>query len=93
MTKANNFQTTMKRVWEMPGLEHNAVVRATRLGATQIRPFGHDGFRETPGDMPASLWRFRDGSEYVIGDDGSWCMAARRPGSPSYLDAEPRAQT
>lgn len=79
---AHNFSYATKRAWEeAPRGEHNAVKRAQRLGAVRIcAVICPDVWQFQPGDMPASLWRFLDGSEYIIGDDGHWIQSPRPPG-------------
>lgn len=87
---AYNFAQRTKHVWASqskisPGpnnstifafgrAEENAVIRAKRLGAIQIGPVAHGG------DIPASLWKFKDNSEYCIFDDGSGIFPARKHG-------------
>lgn len=58
--------------------EENAMVRAKRLGGVVVRPYKIEGYIDEPGDIPASLIRFPDGSEYVVFDDGSGCQAPGR---------------
>jgi len=75
---AENFRFTQAKYWESGKRGYDdAVERAVnRLGAIRLGPIEHDGYRDVPGDMPASLYRFRDGSLCIIGDDGSWCSKA-----------------
>lgn len=58
--------------------EENAVAVALRRGSEKLRTVLVDFHATTPGDRPASLWRFRDGSELIIGDDGGWVLAPKR---------------
>lgn len=78
---AHNFAYSTKVAWERPAAEHNAIKRAERLGAVRVGPASTpDVWQFVPGDMPSSLWRFRDGSDYIIGDNGSWMQACRPRG-------------
>lgn len=73
--QAANFKQHMKRVWgDGPAPKHsteNANDEAIRYDATCVRAFMTKEYHDVPGDIAASLWRFRDGSEYVIADDGA----------------------
>lgn len=82
--KAHNFAFTTAQAWERPHAEHNAVRRAQQQGATRVRAFNVDHYREEPGDNPGSLWQWPDGSEYVIGDNGSYIQAPRHRGAKAY---------
>lgn len=90
---AHNFVYGMKATWGCFGndgvvrqtmKEENAVTRAGWLGADRIRDYpesNDDHYCEVPGDLPCGLWKFRDGSMVIIGDDGSMVRAVNKPGS------------
>lgn len=72
---AQNFRFTQVRFWEA-GKHSNAVTRAQRSGAKPLCPWPHDGYINIPGDDPAQVWVFPDGSVCVIGDNGGWIYKA-----------------
>ena len=73
-------QTLAASDWfdERTGTDANAVALARAEGATCLGPFAHDEFGLVPGDRPASLWLFPDGTKLVIGDDGNWIAPPSR---------------
>lgn len=74
--KADNFASLMDRAWKGNRSRsrefEDANFRAKRRGAEKVHSVQLDEWKEVKGDMPASLWRFKDGSEVIIGDDGSF---------------------
>ncbi len=87
--RADMFAWNTKVAWERPGAEHNANRRARKAGAVavcRVRCPGH--WYETPDDAPGRLYRFEDGSEYIVGENGSWIKSARGPGRNATLNYE-----
>lgn len=79
MTQAQDFATSQVEIWDGGAVgAENAVQGAIAQCATRTGPASHDGYRATPGDIPASRWTFPDGSELVIFDDGTG-LAATEP--------------
>lgn len=79
--QAHNFAHAMALIWNGKRRgEENATVVALRQSAVKLRPVDWDGFINEPGDMPASLWQWSDGSDYLVLDDGSGIMPTRRRG-------------
>ncbi len=77
---AENFAYRTKLAWETRRGEHDANVRAIRLGGVAIGPaVTPNHWYRTFGDAPATLYRFPDGSVYIVGNDGHWITAARNP--------------
>lgn len=77
--KSHQFHTRIKQHWERSQMV-DARKLATSMGAVPVRPFRSHSFENVPGDMPATLWRWPDGSEFVIMDSGNSCHAARTKG-------------
>ena len=80
---AGNFTQVMKRAWERQSGELNAVTRALNLDAVRVRAYPEANERHwinKPGDIPCSLYRFKDGTFYVIADDGHSIFSPNRPG-------------
>jgi hypothetical protein len=81
--QAHNFAWSIKRQWEdgRDG-EDNAIARAERYGATPIaRVYSDDYWEADPHDSPGRLYRFPDGSEYVVGETGHWVAPALKKGN------------
>jgi hypothetical protein len=77
---AANFAYQTKLAWDNPSAEHDANVRARRLGAAPIgAAHTPNVWFVTPNDAPP-LYRFADGSEYVVANDGHWITAPRGRG-------------
>ncbi len=77
---AANFAYKTKVAWEKPEAEHDANVRAIRLGGRAIGPaITPNHWYRTIGDAPATLYQFPDGSQYVVGNDGHWITSPTAP--------------
>lgn len=70
-TMAANFAQNMRTTWECGRGEENACVVAARRGAFPTHRAAWRHYSITPGDIPACLWQFTDGSRYYIADNGS----------------------
>ena len=78
---AANFAYQTKLAWDNPGAEHDANVRAARLGGKAIGPaITPDHWYKKIGDAPATLYQFPDGSDYIVGNDGNWITPTRGRG-------------
>jgi hypothetical protein len=84
--QADNFAYNMKKIWETRSV--NALERAEQQGASPMFPVSvPEHWINKPGDQPGYLMVWPDGSNYIVGQDGSWIRAPKGPGrrTPDYI--------